>query len=298
MGDLKRASALDADAVKDSEAAGPRRVDWNKGASAFDAFTMLELEDTARYLDVVGLRDDDTLLDVCCGSGRVALMAARRCRSALGIDSSEAMIGLARSHADEMGIGNARFELVDWDHVLPGQNLERRDVVFASRCNAMVEVEKLSMLARRTVVAQFFADAPPIPRLQEVLLSGCGDASRPVRPPRGDGRMCVSQATSTVPITFTDLVGIVHERGYLPNLRVLPERFRAAFASVDDAVAFACSLDPKRAAGNEHRVRRNIEPFLSESDRGIEFCMATRAALVWWDVHRETDPWLRGDPTA
>lgn len=270
----------------------PGRPDWNKGAAAFDAFTMLELEDTARYLDEIGLREGDTLLDICCGSGRVALMAAQRCRSALGIDSSEAMVGLARRHTDEMGLDNVRFDLMDWDAVLPGQNLARHDVVFASRCNAMVEVEKLSMLARRTVVAQFFADAPPIPRLQEVLLAGCGDGSRPVRPPRADGRMCVSQATSTVPVTFTDLVGIVHERGYLPNLRVLPERFRATFPTLDAAVAFACSLRPERAKGNEERVRANLLPFLRTTDEGIEFRMATRAALVWWDVRRDDEAWL------
>ena len=264
----------------------PRRADWNKAAASFDAFTMLELDDTARYLEEVGLRDGDTLLDVCCGSGRVALMAAQRCRGALGIDSSEAMIDLARSHASEMGLRNVRFRLMDWDAVLPGQNLERCDVVFASRCNAMVEVEKLSQLARRTVVAQFFGDAPPIPRLQEVLFAGCGDSSAFPRSPRSDGRMCVSQATSSVPITYVDLVRIVHERGYLPNLRVLPERFVAAFSTLDEAVAFACALRPERACGNEERVRANLMPFLREMDEGFEFKMETRAALVWWDVRR------------
>lgn len=277
---------------KTSSQGAAARADWNKGATAFDAFTMLELEDTALYLDIVGLRQDDTLLDVCCGSGRVALMAAQRCRHALGIDSSEVMVDLACGHARRMGLANAEFRLMDWDHVLPSQNVERCDVVFASRCNAMVEVEKLSKLARRIVVAQFFADAPPIPRLQEVLLSGCGEPRMPARAPRVDGRMCVSSATSTVSTTFTDLVGIVHDLGYLPNLRVMPERFRAMFESIDEAVAFACSLSPERTSGNEGRVRQNLLPFLSESERGVEFCMATRAALVWWDVRREEDLWL------
>lgn len=293
MDDIARAAALGEGPVQGAcPAAGLRRADWNKGAAAFDAFTMLELEDTVRYLDIIGLRADDTLLDVCCGSGRVALMAAQRCRRALGIDSSEAMVDLACGHARRMGLANVEFRLMDWDHVLPSQNLERYDVVFASRCNAMVEVEKLSKLARRIVVAQFFADAPPIPRLQEVLLSGCGESRISAHAPRADGRMCVSQATSAVPTTFTDLVGIVHDRGYLPNLRVLPERFRATFGSVDEAVSFVCSLDSERAVPNKGRVRQNLMPFLSESDHGVEFCMATRAALVWWDVRREEDPWL------
>ena len=74
------------------------------------------------------------------------------------------------------------------------------------------------------------------------------------------------------------------EAGYDPNVRIFPERFRRTFASAGDAVEWVAALMPERAEGNLERLAMNVAPFLTEVEGGVEFCIATKAAIIWWDV--------------
>lgn len=288
-----------------------KMTDWNEQAAFYDKFVFCELEDTATYLDVVGIEADDTVLDVCCGPGRVSVLAAARAKSVTAIDSAEKMLSAAQDNAARRGLSNVTFRLLDWECVLPGQNVGSHDVVIASRCQAMMDVEKLSALARRKVAVQIFADAPSIPALLGVLYSGCGtEGERPgrngsVRKPEGTSpRGPQPQGVALGPegrgrfgyggpgsfeggrarSAYIDIVNRVYGAGFDPNVRILPERFRKTFPSREEAVRWVCSIKPERAEGHEARVAMNVAPFLTEKDGGVEFCIATKAAIIWWEV--------------
>lgn len=264
---------------KRGEAPG-KNTDWNEQADFYNKFVFCELEDTKTYLDTVGILPDDTVLDVCCGPGRISVVAAQRARQVTAFDAAEKMLAAAQSHIKDRGLDNVELRLLDWNHVLPGQNVSKHDVVIASRNPAMFEVEKLSALANKKVVLQIFADAPSIPSLVDVLYAGCGEEPGRVRCPSGPGG---SGGSGGKP-GFMGLVNRAYDAGYLPNVRIMPERFRKTFATREEAVAWVCSIKPERAAGFEERVALNVEPFLSETAGGVEFCIATRAAIIWWEV--------------
>lgn len=273
-------------------------VNWNHQADMYSRFAFCELDDTRTYLDAVGVAEGDSVLDVCCGPGRVSVLAAERGASVVGIDSAEKMLERARENASAMGMGErCEFRLLDWDHVLPGQNLQPADVVIASRCRAMMDVEKLSALARRTVGVQIFANAPSIPALLGVLFSGCGEDEAPARGerpaggmPGGPGPMGPGgpgqrpDGPSAKRAIYLKIAQKAFEAGYDPNIRIFPERFRKAFANSEEAVAWVAALKPERAEGNMERLALNVAPFLTEVEGGVEFCIATKAAIIWWDV--------------
>ena len=136
-------------------------MNWNNHADMYNEIAFSELDDSRTYLDAIGVRAGDSVLDVCCGPGSLSVLAAQRGARVVGIDSAEMMLSHARANAEAMGVADmCDFRLLDWDHVLPRQNLERADVVVASRCGAIMQVEKLSALATRTVGVQIFANAP------------------------------------------------------------------------------------------------------------------------------------------
>lgn len=81
-----------------------------------------------------------------------------------------------------------------------------------------------------------------------------------------------------------DVVLKAYAAGYDPNVRIMPERFRKRFADKEEAIDWVCRLDPERSKGNRDRVILNAEPFLETSGRGVEFCIATTAAIIWWDA--------------
>lgn len=64
----------------------------------------------------------------------------------------------------------------------------------------------------------------------------------------------------------------------------MPERFRKRFSTHDEAMDWICALEPECPEGCRERISLNAEPFLTRTDDGIEFCIETRAAIIWWDV--------------
>ena len=296
-----------------------RKVNWDNAADMYSELSFCELEDTREFLDALLVGRFETFLDVCCGAGRASVVAAQMGSDVTGIDNSPRMLEHARENAEAHGVGyKCDFRLLDWNHVLPEQNLMKHDVVFASRCGAIMDVEKLSSLAGRTVGVQIFANAPSIPALLDVLFSGCdergADGGRPgaggpgaqgaagAGPgmpedaasgpggfgPAGPGGFGPDRARPDAPgakdAIYLKIAEKAYRAGYDPNVRIFPERFRKEFASTEEAIAWVAALSPERAEGNLERLALNVAPFLHESKDGVGFCMATKAAIVWWDL--------------
>jgi SAM-dependent methyltransferase len=64
-------------------------------------------------LDALELGRDDTVLDVACGPGIVAVAVARAAGSVVGIDLTPEMLELARERCAEAELDNTRFDLGD-----------------------------------------------------------------------------------------------------------------------------------------------------------------------------------------
>lgn len=60
-----------------------------------------------RVLDLAAARPGERALDVCCGTGDLALGLARRGAEVVGLDFNEAMLGVARARST--GTGNIRW---------------------------------------------------------------------------------------------------------------------------------------------------------------------------------------------
>ena len=64
-------------------------------------------------LEVAGLRPEDTIYDLYCGTGTITLYMAKHCRQVVGLEVVESSISDARSNAAFNGVGNAAFFQVD-----------------------------------------------------------------------------------------------------------------------------------------------------------------------------------------
>jgi len=80
-------------------------------------------------LAVGGLKAEDTVYDLYCGTGTITLYLAKHCRQIIGLEVVESSISDARSNAVLNGIANAAFYKVDLKdlHALLG-TLERFDI--------------------------------------------------------------------------------------------------------------------------------------------------------------------------
>ncbi|GAA4303060.1 SAM-dependent methyltransferase [Actinomadura luteofluorescens] len=83
---------------------------WAENASRYDAMMG---GFNQPLLELAAIGEDETVLDIGCGTGQLTLLAARRAARAVGVDISDPMLARARADAAEQGIGNARFDQAD-----------------------------------------------------------------------------------------------------------------------------------------------------------------------------------------
>ena len=84
------------------------------------------LDVAAGLFDWADLKSDEAFIDLGCGCGAVALLAAQRSHHSVGVDLAGAAIRFARAASDSLGVVNAEFHEQD----ILKTNLEPFSVIY------------------------------------------------------------------------------------------------------------------------------------------------------------------------
>lgn len=94
-----------------------QRYGWDLAAAEYDVLWQAQLAPAqARLLDCAALQPGERVLDVACGTGRVAFVAAKTVGPSgrvVGVDLSDRMVSAATRRAVELGRANASFARMD-----------------------------------------------------------------------------------------------------------------------------------------------------------------------------------------
>jgi len=226
------------------------------------------------------LQPGERVLDVGCGCGATTLQAANRVGPqgfALGVDISAIMLTRARERARELGLPNAKFELVDaQSDSLPSAPFDaiisrfgvmffaHPDAAFANLLGALRPGGRLAFVCWQKIDANPWMFLPALAAMQHVTIQRPTD-------PHAPG-----------PFAFADaerVRGLMERAGWRD---ITTSRFEIPFAaggggSLDEAVDFMMEMGPAAQALREadaatrDRVRQAIyetmKPF--ERDGGV-----------------------------
>jgi SAM-dependent methyltransferase len=236
--------------------------DW---AETYDRLAQMETQFTAAQVDMMELTRARTVLDVGCGSGRLAIPMAHKAKSITALDSSPEILERCGANAREALVGNVTTHHADWDSAVPGKDIPKHDVVVASRYNGELDLMKLDAAANNLVYLQLFSGPSP-KALLNALFEGI------VAP---DPEAAVEQ--SGVTAIFNELTGYDIE----PNVVHVPTAFTRWYRDEKEALSDFDWLGVDAALAPI--LYRNIRRFLAPVPHGgVRFLFETKCAIVWW----------------
>lgn len=242
---------------------------WGRTAAMYNKMAQLEEEYTKNQLETIIVEHSDSVLDIGCGPGRLAVPIARKAARVTAIDVAPEMLEKCKENARQAGVGNLQTFLLNWDDAVIGGNVEKHDVVIASRSTGMFDLIKLNSAAKKYVFVLSFAQSPSLKEARDSLFIGASD-----------------QVTTTLPsnrmfgynITFN----ILYDMGIDPSVKVVKDGFTRQYASrlaAYDDLRDLCEL----ASQNENVYRRNVDQWLNENtDGSFTFRIETKTFIIWW----------------
>lgn len=250
---------------------------WRKEfADFYNKMAAMEKQRTLNQVNALPLLPEDTLLDMGCGPGRLSVPLAARVKSVTALDMSEDVLAYCRQNAQTAGLTNLTTQLMDFHEAVPGQNVEKHDVVICSRSVALHELRKLSGFAKRMAAIVTFANAPTIPQLLEDIFKDTGGEDKK-RPPFRHGM--------DRRINYNMMYNIVYDMGYEPNVKIVEDGFTKDFATKEEAYADLITLR-KVDEDRQDIFRRNLDPYLTPNAAGgYTFFIETRTCVMWWEIN-------------
>ncbi len=136
MGDKDTASfdweALWIKKLERAEKTKQQAVNWDEWAADFEKqFSRSDYRD--RLIEKMEIRPEDTILDVGCGPGTLALPLAPYVSHITALDISAGMLRVGEEKAREKKIDNITFRQLNWDDAAVGKDIQPHDIVICSR---------------------------------------------------------------------------------------------------------------------------------------------------------------------
>lgn len=249
---------------------------WDNQADFYNQMAQMEAGFTLNQINCFDTDPEDTVLDVGCGPGRITVPMAKRAKAVTALDASPKMLEHCRRNAEAAGLTNVTTRLFDWEDEACMDQLEKHDIVIASRSVGMGDINRLAKMAKKYVVLIIWSHGcPSIPMIVGELFRGIDKGKRPGPHFSRDRRLGNNL-----------LYNRIYDMGYNPNLNVVEDGFTKDYESRQAAYEDLIRLKPDTSGMGEDAInifKENTDKFLTELEDGrVRFLAPTKSIVVWF----------------
>jgi SAM-dependent methyltransferase len=219
------------------------------------------------------LRPGESVLDVGCGAGALALPLARAGHDVVAVDFSAGMLDVLRRRAAADGLGNLTTIQAGWDDDWRAAGVDAADVVSASRSldlrDLRAAVHKLDAFARRRVCVTLPADGLLSPQLL---------AHEAV------GRPCAKRGDQDTPLNVLRQMGIAAE--VRPLEQASASRYQSLEAARESLRRVVAPANEREESALKDYVAQHLVETTGDDGRSVwkqEPEITVRWAFLAWD---------------
>jgi len=236
---------------------------WDKRARDYDndAHGGAYIDELLRRIDI---SPEQSLLDVGCGTGALAVPVSRRCYHVTGVDWSPAMLAKLAENADRAGAKNITTVCLDWPGARVGTDIHPHDVVIASRSLPMGNLRQsltlMDKAASRRCYLTWIVGADP------KVAAVCSLLGKEYHP-------------------FPDyliIANMLHGMGICANIEIFTVKYRRFYRDLDQAVSDATRGHGLKDEKTKQKIKDFLEKDLLPQEDGYVKDGATSWALIWW----------------
>ena len=239
---------------------------WDGRARKFNESAMRNRERTEKQLANLELKPDYTVLDVGCGTGRLAIPIAKRVASVTAVDQSEGMLACLQENMEREGITNITPINKRWEDVELDVDIKQYDVVLACHSLGMPDIQeaiaKMDSASKRYVYVISSAGRWMDGGMEAIL----GRRGRS----RGMGMM-----------DYIFFCNLLHEMKIYANVNIQDTEYEQRYDSLDEAVnrwKGMRDVPPEK----EDALREHLSEILVEDNGTFSYKRKSKNATIWW----------------
>jgi SAM-dependent methyltransferase len=239
---------------------------WDERARKFNESSLRNRERTEKQMANLELKPVYTVLDVGCGTGRLAIPIAKQVKAVTAIDQSEGMLACLQENMEREGITNITPINKRWEDVEPGVDIEQHDVVLACHSLGMPDIqeaiEKMDAATKRYVY----------------IISSAG------RWMDGDMEAILGRRGRSWGMGMMDYIffcNLLHEMKIYANVNIQDTEYEQHYESLDEAVDRWKEMRDVPEE-KEDALREHLSKILLKDGGTLRYSRKSKNATIWW----------------
>jgi predicted TPR repeat methyltransferase len=257
-----------------------RKELWDQRAASFDqglgrraeAKEGLDKEDyVLQMLDRIEVKPDWSILDIGSGPGTLTIPLAKKARSVTALDLSSEMLKHLKENVAKNGLNNISYINASWLDACADGQVEKHDVVVASRSLMFVDMKKsLSHIINAARQAAYLTfPVIHLPFDWEVYKVIGREGKR--HPP------------------YVYIYNLLFQMGIQANVEILRTRIKVRFTGIEEAVKrLEWRTEPFTTEEKSRLVQFLEKKFIESKETGVLTHEGySKWALIWWRTEKE-----------